>query len=76
MKISELRILPPLAIGRLGSARTPADNFTIDLDIDPESDRPLGFRPIRPAPTLVVDRHSGEIPARKAAQSIAARIKL
>ena len=61
MTIRELRILPPLAIGRLGSAATPADNFTIDLDVDPKSAKPLGFRPIKPAPTLIVDEDSGAI---------------
>jgi hypothetical protein len=61
LTIRELRILPPLAIGRLGSAKTPLDNFTIDLDIDPQAEKPLGYRPIRPAPTLVVDEDSGAI---------------
>lgn len=57
MTIRELRILPSLAIGRLGSAAEPLDNFT--MVNDPE--QPLGFRTIVPQPTLVVDDASGEI---------------
>jgi hypothetical protein len=57
MTIRELRILPPFAIGRLGSAKEPLDNFTIIED----PDRPLGFRKIVPRQTLVVDNATGEI---------------
>src|ERR1700752_1222006 len=57
MKIRELRILPPFAIGRLGSAREPQDNYTIDAD----PAQPLGYRKIVPAQTLNVDEKSGEI---------------
>ena len=57
MTIKALRILPPFAIGRLGSAGEPLDNFTIEDDLD----HPLGFRRIKPAKTLVVDDASGEI---------------
>jgi len=39
MTIRELRILPPFAIGRLGSASEPARHFTIEDD----PDHPLGF---------------------------------
>ena len=40
MKIRELRILPPLAIGRLGSANEPQDNYTIaDNPNEPFGDR-------------------------------------
>ena len=42
--IHELRILPPLAIARFGSAPTPMDNY--DAVVDPE--RPLGYRALRP----------------------------
>lgn len=55
--IKELRILPPFAIGRLGSAEEPLDNYTIASD----ADAPLGFRTIVPAETLIVDDASGEI---------------
>jgi hypothetical protein len=57
MKITELRILPPFAIGRLGSAPQPVDNYV--LEDDPE--RPLGHRRIVGAPTLRIDEASGEI---------------
>ena len=36
-KIIELRILPPFAIARLGSADDPMDNYTIELDAPDES---------------------------------------
>ena len=56
MAITELRILPPLAISRLGSSPTPLDNYNLV-----HSDEPLGFRKIEPAETLYVDETSGEI---------------
>jgi hypothetical protein len=55
--IRELRILPPFAIGRLGGADQPLDNYTIEND----PDHPLGFRRILGAETLIVDEKSGEI---------------
>ena len=57
MTIRELRILPPLAFARLGSAAEPLDNYTVE--VDPE--HPLGYRRILGAETLVVDDASGEI---------------
>ena len=57
MTIHELRILPPFAIGRLGSADTPLDNFSITSD----PDQPLGYRQIVPGETLHVDDATGEI---------------
>ena len=51
MSITELRILPPFAIGRLGSADRPLDNYT--LEDDPEN--PLGFRRIVGAPTFEIN---------------------
>ena len=57
MPIIELRILPPLAIGRLGAASEPLEAF--DLVVDPE--RPLDYRVIVPQTTLVVDEDTGEI---------------
>ena len=59
MKITELRILPPLAIARLGSSPDPLDNY--DLVIAPGAQ--LGPRRITPAETLVVDRASGAVTA-------------
>jgi hypothetical protein len=57
--IKQLRILPPFAIGRLGSASEPMDNYTFDLDIDPAD--PLGYRELKAQPTLIVNENSGEI---------------
>jgi hypothetical protein len=57
MKILALHILPPFAIGRLGSASEPVDNYTIEEN--PE--HPLDFRTIKGARTLLVDEASGEI---------------
>lgn len=57
MTIEELRILPPLAIGRLGAASSPMDNY--DVEVDPE--HPLAYRRLVPATTLEVDPASGEI---------------
>ena len=53
--IKELRILPPLAIGRFGSSPEPLENFRLQID------DPIGFRKIVPAPTLAVDDASGAI---------------
>jgi len=55
--IHELRILPPLAIARFGSAATPMDNY--DVVVDP--DEPLGYRRLVPADTFELDVDSGEI---------------
>lgn len=56
--ITELCILPPLAIARLGSSPTPLENY--DLEVPENS---LGFRKIHPAETLVVDADSGGVSA-------------
>ncbi len=57
MPILELRILPPIAIGRLGGATTPLEAF--DLEVNP--DQPFDYRKIVPCPTFEVDPISGEI---------------
>ncbi|MDQ2990121.1 MAG: hypothetical protein M3R60_13560 [Pseudomonadota bacterium] len=57
MPILELRILPPLAIGRLGAAEEPLEAF--DLETDPA--RPLDFRRIVPRTSFELDRESGRI---------------
>ncbi len=59
MSIHEIRILPPLAVARLGSSPLPLANY--DVVVRPGD--PLGYRHIVPAPTLAVDRASGEITA-------------
>jgi hypothetical protein len=60
MAITDLRILPPLAIARLGSSPEPLDNY--DVVVDP--DKPLGARQIVPAETLVVDGETGALTAK------------
>src|SRR5690349_20201492 len=55
--ITELRILPPLAIGRLGSSPNPLENYELKI---PE-DNPLSFRELIPAESLAVDEVTGEI---------------
>jgi hypothetical protein len=57
MSISEIRILPPFAIARLGASETPLENYDLVLD---DNDA-LGFRKIRGAETFRVDRKTGEI---------------
>jgi hypothetical protein len=59
--IKELRILPPFAIARLGSADDPMDNYTIELDAPENQDQPLGYRALKPLDTLIVGERSGEI---------------
>lgn len=66
-KIKEIRILPPLAIGRLGSSPSPMDNYDFDGFLPAEDDpnsAELGYRKLVTAPTLVVDRQSGKIKER------------
>jgi hypothetical protein len=55
--IEELRILPPLAIGRLGAAASPMDNY--EVEVDPSE--PLGFRHLRPSRTFLVNTKNGRI---------------
>jgi hypothetical protein len=57
MSILELRILPPIAIGRLGAAATPLEAF--DLEVNPQE--PFDYRRIVPCPTFEVDPIGGEI---------------
>jgi hypothetical protein len=59
--LKEIRLLPPLAIARLGNSPEPVNNYDL---VVPE-DQPLGYRQIVPAPTLVVDENSGRIVARE-----------
>ena len=66
MTIKELRILPPFAIGRLGSAALPLDNYTMVED----EEHPLAFRTIKPQETLIVDQTTGEITETRVPESI------
>src|SRR6266849_1623001 len=56
-RIRELRLLPPLAIGRLGAASTPMDNYSVEVD----ASKPLAARRLVPAATFDVDERTGEI---------------
>lgn len=56
--IVEIRILPPFAIGRLGSSPDPMDNYELEMT------NPIGYRQIRDAQTLVVDGATGEVHAK------------
>jgi hypothetical protein len=53
--IREIRILPPLVLGRLGSSEQPMDNYRVEVD------EPLGYRKLVPGPTLEVSPRTGEI---------------
>ena len=66
--ITEIRILPPLAIARLGSSLTPLANYELELPANP-----LGYRKIRPAETLIVDPDSGAISAAEVPEKIVFR---
>ena len=57
MPITEIRILPPMAIARLGASLTPLAAYSLAL---PE-DRPLDYRRIVPQPTLEIDDETGAI---------------
>jgi hypothetical protein len=55
--IVELRILPPLTVGRLGAAAEPMDNYVVE----PDPQQPLAPRKLVPAPTLRINPETGEI---------------
>jgi hypothetical protein len=57
MSILELRILPPLAISRLGAASEPLEAF--ELQTDPK--KPLDYRQITPRPSFKVNKKNGKI---------------
>ncbi len=56
VKIEALRILPPFAIGRLGSG-APIDSYLIEVD----DTAPLDWRTIVPTTTFVIDPSTGAI---------------
>ncbi|WP_085026178.1 hypothetical protein [Ensifer aridi] len=55
--INEIRLLPPLAIGRFGGSAEPMHNF--EAIVSPG----VGYRALAPSDTLIVDPNSGEIVA-------------
>jgi hypothetical protein len=63
--IAEVRILPPLAIARVGSARQPLDNYRLR-----DAETPLSYREILPSQTLVVDTRNGSLKGRMSQRPI------
>ncbi|WP_299436679.1 hypothetical protein [uncultured Aquimarina sp.] len=57
MEILDLRILPPIAIGRLGSSEIPMDAYTLSVS----DEAPLDFRTIIPEDSLSIDPETGVI---------------
>lgn len=57
MKIIELRILPPVAIGRLGSSETPLEAFELEV----AEKKPLDYRTVIPQESFKIDPDSGKI---------------
>lgn len=57
MSIKGLAILPAMAIGRFGTSPTPLEAY--ELRTDPQ--RPLDYRAIVPAETLVIDHERGHV---------------
>lgn len=55
--IAEIRLLPALAIARLGSSSQPMENY--DLEVD--QDHPIGPRRFVPQVTVSVNRTSGKV---------------
>ena len=57
MQIKELRILPPVAIGRLGSSNEPVAAY----DLIVKEHKPVGFREIHPMETFTIDKQNHTI---------------
>jgi hypothetical protein len=57
MIIRSLRILPPMAIGRLGSAKEPLDNYRLV----PDPNKPLELPALQVDRTLMIDSQTGAI---------------
>jgi len=57
MQILELRILPPVAIGRLGASTVPVEAY----DLVVPKDKPLGFRTIVPTTTFMINPGNHQI---------------
>ncbi len=66
MPITEIRILPPIAIARLGAAATPLAAYSLALP----DDKPLDFRRIVPQPTPEIDDKTGAIISTKVPDNI------
>lgn len=57
MEILSLRILPPLAIGRLGASATPLSAYSLTVS----DQKPLDFRAIVPNLSFVVNKETGSL---------------
>src|SRR5215472_9237786 len=57
MTIKKIVVLPPLAFARFGSHPEPVASYTLE---PPPEDEPLGYRKVKPEPTLIVSE-TGEI---------------
>jgi len=67
--IAEIRLLPPLAIARLGSSPEPLEAYTLEID------NPVGYRKITPAPTLAVNDTTDEVVSDDAPNTVSFRDK-
>jgi len=56
MTITELRILPPLSVARLGASSTPLESYRLEV-----GDEALGYRKVVPDETFELNQDSGEI---------------
>ena len=56
--IKEIRLLPPLSIGRFGGSAEPMHNYEVVVG------SPTGYRDLVPAETLLLNPNSGEIVAK------------
>lgn len=57
--IKEIRLLPPLAVARLGGSPEPMHNYNVVIS------GTIGFRELRPAETLLLNPATGEIVAKQ-----------
>jgi hypothetical protein len=72
MSILSLRILPPMAIARLGSARECLDNYRLV----PDPDKPLELPKLTRDRTLIIDTQTGAIVGEKPASDETPSFKL
>ena len=56
MTITELRILPPLSVARLGASSTPLESYRLEV-----GDEALGYRKVVPDETFELNQDIGEI---------------
>ena len=62
--IKEIRLLPPMGLGRIGSSRHPMENYELRTPTVETVDGPrptTGYRELHPANSLFIDPDSGSI---------------